>query len=94
MKKMELLGLGLTPEQVKTVMCIHSEDMSNLRLKQGKSMEREGYINAITNMLPLIKRRDDLKQIIALVNRLYYLEARSEEENTEENSSEEGSAKK
>lgn len=89
MKKTQLLELGLKPDQIKAIQHIHGEDMSKLQIKLKSSAAREHYINAISGMIPLVKRSDDLRRILDLVNHIYYLETRAKIENQEESNEKE-----
>lgn len=72
MKRAELTKLGLSKEQIKGVQELHRRDMQYVDMNGPKTK----LIDAITGMLPTLRKPDHLRDVLTHVTRLYYLEGK------------------
>ena len=78
MTKTELLNIGLTPEQVREVQKLHGRDIVRHK-ERGEPEENQRIRDAIVCMLPMLRRKIVLKQLLAEASRLYYEESQRKE---------------
>lgn len=78
MKKSELEALGLSAETIKAIQIIHGRDINALQAKGGAKTQNKDIRDAISAMLPMIRKRENLTELLRRVNSLYYIENRAE----------------
>ena len=78
MTKTELLNIGLTPEQVREVQKLHGRDIVRHK-ERGEPEENQEIRNAVAGLLPMLRRKIVLKQLLAEASRLYYEESQRKE---------------
>lgn len=78
MTKTELLNIGLTPEQVREVQKLHGRDIVRHK-ERGEPEENQRIRDAIAGLLPMLRRKIILKQLLAEASRLYYEESQRKE---------------
>lgn len=78
MTKTELLNIGLTPEQVREVQKLHGRDIVRHK-ERGEPEENQRIRDAIAGLLPMLRRKIVLKQLLAEASRLYYEESQRKE---------------
>lgn len=87
MTREELLNLGVPAESINGIMKIHGRDLERLKKKVYKetaNMECEKIREAVANMLPMIKKPENLQEILTEINYYYHVENRKPRKNKDE----------